>query len=668
MAHLVIVEGPNTGASYFLKNRNTIGSAPSNTINIEDRRVAKHSVSINRVSHGYFITSIIPNKKIKINGEKLKNALLQHGDIITIAGTMILYLEEKEDFGDIARSAFFSIVDLEDISFELSYDGGARDKNKLIYCITPQQSNKDLVGVTNTKAGERFSTLINVSKAISELKDIDLLLNRILSIILKELPVDRGFIILIKHEKKCEIRAFQDNQKSAHSILYNKSITKKVLSNKTSMLYSLKSQSASYLSVPLNCKGKLLGLIQLESSDGYKFTHSDLDQIRKVALQTALAIENLITYDQHRKQRQNLIALERFSQFLSKYLDKEKIIEESLKAAQKLFNGERISILLIDKSGKYLKIAAAKGIDKKDWATTKIPVTGSIAGRTFRKKRSILIKNARNIPEKFRFKDISDLSYKTNSCILAPIDTFSYTAIGKKEAIGVICVTDKKDMSAFTAIDRNLLALLANQISIALTNATLYEKATIDPVTEVHTRGFFSHKLQKAICNSREKNTPLSLLMIDLDHFKKVNDTYTHQSGDCVLNQLGILLKKVTTENEIVGKYGGEEFVVVLNMGHREALRIANSIRKKVEKKPFKIIDGKEIFITLSVGVSTLRKTDVQALLIERADKALFIAKENGRNKVVSEKMTENPGSITKKHFDEKLFNDDIYKTRRRYK
>jgi diguanylate cyclase len=128
----------------------------------------------------------------------------------------------------------------------------------------------------------------------------------------------------------------------------------------------------------------------------------------------------------------------------------------------------------------------------------------------------------------------------------------------------------------------------------------------------------------------------LSLLYIDIDYFKKINDTYGHYEGDFVLKELGIILKNYTRSYDTVSRNGGEEFTVLLpDCNLNRAIEIAERIRKSVEENEFTLTSGEVTKLTISIGVSSYRDTTNDPfLLIEDADKALYRAKKSGRNKV----------------------------------
>ncbi|WP_419393118.1 GGDEF domain-containing protein [Cytobacillus praedii] len=142
----------------------------------------------------------------------------------------------------------------------------------------------------------------------------------------------------------------------------------------------------------------------------------------------------------------------------------------------------------------------------------------------------------------------------------------------------------------------------------------------------------FDHLIKDLQTNEQK----LALLFIDIDFFKKVNDTYGHSEGDVVLKELGLRLQQSTRAFDIVSRNGGEEFtVLLLNCPLYRANELAERIRKNVEDNPFTLNSGEEINLTISVGVACYQETTIDPTqLIEDADKALYQAKQSGRNRV----------------------------------
>ncbi|MEO0155713.1 MAG: GGDEF domain-containing protein [candidate division WOR-3 bacterium] len=162
----------------------------------------------------------------------------------------------------------------------------------------------------------------------------------------------------------------------------------------------------------------------------------------------------------------------------------------------------------------------------------------------------------------------------------------------------------------------------------------LSEQANRDRLTELYNRRYFDRVFEQQFKSAHQHKHPLTIFFIDIDHFKKINDTYGHDKGDEVLRGVAHTIQALCRKDDIVARYGGEEFVVLFpKMDSASATQIAESMRKIVEEKSAEIIGIK---VTVSIGVATdfLRFTSSQEL-IKSADNALYKAKSSGRNRVV---------------------------------
>lgn len=163
-----------------------------------------------------------------------------------------------------------------------------------------------------------------------------------------------------------------------------------------------------------------------------------------------------------------------------------------------------------------------------------------------------------------------------------------------------------------------------------------YKLATTDGLTELYNHRYFQEQIRMQVEQSKRYNTSFSLIIIDIDFFKKFNDTFGHQSGDAVLREVAQTLKRNVRATDIVCRYGGEEMSIILpNTPKEEAFSTAQKICDRVASKKFKLFSGKETNVTISLGVSTFPADGESAVdIIEAADKRLYNAKNNGRNQV----------------------------------
>ena len=180
------------------------------------------------------------------------------------------------------------------------------------------------------------------------------------------------------------------------------------------------------------------------------------------------------------------------------------------------------------------------------------------------------------------------------------------------------------------------LSFLAKYLMKARDFEYQYKLATIDGLTELYNHRYFQDTLRKQMDIARRYNQSFSLIIVDIDFFKKFNDTYGHQAGDAVLRQVAQTLKKNSRTTDYVCRYGGEEMSIILpNTSAEEALNNANRICKAVAEKPFHLTPVDTANVTISLGVATFpENAQTPQDLIEWADKGLYYAKEHGRNQV----------------------------------
>lgn len=215
----------------------------------------------------------------------------------------------------------------------------------------------------------------------------------------------------------------------------------------------------------------------------------------------------------------------------------------------------------------------------------------------------------------------------SKSCTIVPLHK-------DQENFGCVIVTSERD--GITDTESNFLRLFANQIELAITVAGLFEEvkkqAITDPLTGIYNRRYFEDNIVKEAERSLRLKQPFSVISMDLDYLKRINDTYGHQFGDLAIKTIANVLKKEARSIDIPARIGGEEFNLLLpGVDSKGATIAAERIRKSIENQVLDTIGG----ITASIGVATfLEHSDRIDELIELADQAMYKAKVNGRNQV----------------------------------
>jgi len=240
--------------------------------------------------------------------------------------------------------------------------------------------------------------------------------------------------------------------------------------------------------------------------------------------------------------------------------------------------------------------------------------------------------------EAVRFNDLTGrddyepLKAQSRSAILVPLSTHGQHS-------GLI-IAESAEAAAFSGRDEQLLSVVARSAGLALENAELHRRAEelsiIDELTGAHNYRYFVQKFQEEKKRAVRYNLPLSIIMVDIDWFKKLNDGYGHEVGNIVLKSLAATIRSCVRDVDIFARYGGEEFVVILpQTPQKEASHIGERIREQVEKTIIDAGGSGKLKITVSVGVSSYPENGhSEEELVSVADQALYRAKGSGKNLV----------------------------------
>ena len=219
-----------------------------------------------------------------------------------------------------------------------------------------------------------------------------------------------------------------------------------------------------------------------------------------------------------------------------------------------------------------------------------------------------------------------------------------YPLFFKAELIGLIVVHRCSKSVSWNEQEKTLFSTVAGHVAVAISNARQFSAmqtlAITDKLTNLYNRRFFEERMQMELTNARQQKYPLCLAMLDIDHFKRINDTFGHAEGDKVLCKLGFVLSTNLRKGSVVARFGGEEFVVILPNTHIDvAHQIMDGIRKLVSET-FTTDDGKPITISIglqeAVVAGSMDLVSLQKETIEKADTYLYQAKRTGRNQVCS--------------------------------
>ncbi len=335
------------------------------------------------------------------------------------------------------------------------------------------------------------------------------------------------------------------------------------------------------------------------------------------------------------KKLNEIYTLYHISRTIGSLLDIQEMFRQATGIIKKAIAFDRISVFLLDEKREKLELCFFSGLDIDRKIT--LNVGEGTPGR---------------IVESGEHAHIHDLSvfYRTfNDFIHYPDELKrdgSYVGIAIKihnTTTGVIGL-DSPVKYGLSVDDMDFMAVLSHQIAAGIEKAHLFERidklSRIDDLTQLYNYRIFREKLLQEITRRNRTRKPISLVMLDIDHFKAFNDSFGHQEGDAVLRELADIIKGQTRCNtiDVCCRYGGEEFAVIMpEIEIHNAVKVAERLRKTIEDHRFSIKEKHpEVEVTVSLGVAGITgKDDVDPEeLIKKADEAMYLSKKNGRNRV----------------------------------
>lgn len=299
-----------------------------------------------------------------------------------------------------------------------------------------------------------------------------------------------------------------------------------------------------------------------------------------------------------------------------------KVMQTALNRISRALFAEEV-IIFIKNEEDALIVFFSSGEVVNDIPDIRFKIGEGIAGLAAKSGESIIVNDTTRDE---RFKEIEG-DKKIHSLICVPLKV-------KEETIGVLSLANKKS-GVFQENDKIFLETLAPSLAIAIDNARLWEVAITDELSGLYTYRYFKYILEYEFKRAKRYSQPLSLIFADIDFFKKINDNFGHQVGDGVIQKISKIIKEKVRIVDIACRYGGEEFAIILPQTDKYGAKIlADRIRKEIEDTKIQTPEG-EISWSASFGVGDNFSITDWMELVRQADKALYKAKEGGRNQVI---------------------------------
>lgn len=335
---------------------------------------------------------------------------------------------------------------------------------------------------------------------------------------------------------------------------------------------------------------------------------------------------------EYEKKIQILTSIYEIGKLLTSTLDREKLLKLVMEKVCELLSAKNWSLMLIDENKQELYFEIVVGEFAEKIKKIRIKVNQGIAGWVASNREPVLLNDVSK--DKRFHAEIDHISgFQTRSLICVPL-------ICREKVLGVIELVNKKIGEEFTDEDLEILKHLSDYIAIAIDNARNFEKIeelTIrDDLTCLYNTRFFHEMLDREIKRSMRKHRELSLIFIDMDHFKEVNDTYGHLCGSKLLKEVADIIQDSVRNIDVPIRYGGDEFVIILPETNKtQANQVANRILKNLRAFDFLKEERLNLKLTASIGFATYPddakdKDD----LIRKADNAMYYVKNTTRNNV----------------------------------
>ncbi len=390
-------------------------------------------------------------------------------------------------------------------------------------------------------------------------------------------------------------------------------------------------ESASFF--PLVRGQAPLGLLAVFNT---RLSPEDEQVLKGFAAQLSLSVENRRLREEISARAEEMGRVEEVSRKFISCLRPEELFQAILDEARRITGAQKGSLMMAANGSGELAIRSVSGLNERLVDRLRIPSGRGIAGQVFATGSAVVVDNVEK-DERFRRKNRP--RYLTKSFASLPV-------VLAGRVVGVLNLSDKLSGDVFSEFDLRVLQAVAAQATIALDRSNYYAQAqelrrisVTDPLTGLLNRRYFEERLREELDRATRHGHPLALIMIDIDDFKAYNDANGHPAGDRALVQVGRALRASVRGIDVVSRFGGEEFSVILPETRKSgAVEIGERIRRAIEELYF---SGQEalphVQLTISLGVAGFPEDarDMKSL-VQRADRALYQAKSAGRNRLVA--------------------------------
>jgi diguanylate cyclase (GGDEF)-like protein len=484
---------------------------------------------------------------------------------------------------------------------------------------------------------QRIAILYDASEAILSTFDLDEVLNRILTIIRDFFQLQNGAVLLMdKDRKELHVRAHlgRSNVDVGYRVPKGTGLTWAAVEIKRPVYAPDVSKDPRYLqkvpetrsevAIPLLVRDEVVGVLDFQSEQLDYFDAEMVDLLTLFSTQASMALENARLYSMERRRAEQLEAINAVAKKTTRVLDLDELLTVVCRLLLDWFRIDHVAVLLAE--GDTLRVRAYEGRLTPNLAMGSILAAGAgLGARALSNGRSVIENDVNNV-EGY----IAGFA-ETQAEMCVPLIIFG-------EKLGVLAL-DSARKNAFDLEDVQPLESVADICAAAIQNAHNFDRmkqlAYVDGLTGIHNRRYFEMRIVEELERAGRFQGRLSVIMVDIDHFKKMNDEFGHLLGDEMLRAVSSILKQQLRKMDMVCRYGGDEFAIVVPETTGEsAVRVAEKLRRQVETHFF---PGVPRPVTISCGVADYPAHGVtRDEVVAAADSALYLAKQAGRNRVAS--------------------------------
>ncbi len=379
----------------------------------------------------------------------------------------------------------------------------------------------------------------------------------------------------------------------------------------------------SELAIPLMVRDEVVGVLDCQSENENHFDNDKIDLLTLFSTQASMALQNAHLYSLERQRAKQLEVINAIAQQTTAVLDQEELLAKVCGLIQQAFQVGHVSVLLRDDEGVVLRASYGR-FTACSPAGGRLPATTGLWGRALAEGKTLIENDVRNLHEYLGFYR------ETQSRMCIPLVSFGQT-------LGVLML-ERDEVGSFQEGDVKSLEAVADICATAIQNAHYVERvkqlAYLDGLTGIFNRRFFELRIVEEIDRARRFHSGMAVLMVDIDQFKRLNDEFGHLLGDEVLRQVSSMFHQQLRKIDVVCRYGGEEFAILLSQTNpQHALAVTEKLRRLVESWQF---PGVPRCVTISAGVATFPDHGTtRDELVKSADAGLYAAKQGGRNRVL---------------------------------